>query len=248
MDQARSSGFWDGGSKVMFMMGLFLGIAVSSTLGLGLIVGGVIGGAGKAATVAVAPTPSPSPTPSPTPAGGPVKPVGNEDHIKGNKDAKVTLIEYSDFECPFCKRFEPSVKQALKDFPKDVRLIYRHFPLRSLHPSAQKAAEASECAAKLGGNDAFWKMHEKLIAMDPMSTDLMKQAAKDIGLDQGKFNTCLDNGETAARVNQDFNEGGAAGVEGTPATFINGQLVSGAIPYDGPQGLKELIQQAGASK
>ncbi len=234
----------------MFMMGLFLGIALSSTLGLGLIVGGVIGGAGKAATVAVAPTPS-NPTPSNPGAAAPsapVKAVGNEDHIKGNKDAKVTLIEYSDFECPFCKRFEPSVKQALKDFPKDVRLIYRHFPLRSLHPSAQKAAEASECAAKLGGNDAFWKMHEKLIAMDPMSTDLMKQAAKDIGLDQGKFNTCLDNGETAARVNQDFNEGGAAGVEGTPATFINGQLVSGAIPYDGPQGLKELIQQAGASK
>lgn len=234
----------------MFMMGLFLGIAVSSTLGLGLVVGGVIGGAAKTAVVAGTgnvPTPTP-PTPTPPAPGAPVKAVGSEDHIKGNKDAKVTLIEYSDFECPFCKRFEPSVQQALKDFPKDVRLVYRHFPLRSLHPSAQKAGEASECAAKLGGNDAFWKMHAKLIEMDPMSTDLMKQAAKDIGLDQGKFNTCLDNGETAARVNQDFNEGGASGVEGTPATFINGNLVSGAVPYDGPGGLKEMIQQAGATQ
>lgn len=232
----------------MFMMGLFLGIAVSSTLGLGLVVGGVIGGATKT-TVVAGSGDSPTPTqPTPPAPGAPVKAVGESDHIKGNKDAKVTLIEYSDFECPFCKRFEPSVQQALKDFPKDVRLVYRHFPLRSLHPSAQKAAEASECAAKLGGNDAFWKMHAKLIAMDPMSVDLMKQAAKDIGLDQGKFNTCLDNGEMANRVNQDFNEGGAAGVEGTPATFINGQLVSGAVPYEGPNGLKELLQQAGASK
>ncbi len=234
----------------MFMMGLFLGIAVSSTLGLGLVVGGVIGGgSSNVAVVGGGNVPTPTPTPTPTPSSAaPVKAVSDTDHIKGDKNAKVTLIEYSDFECPFCKRFEPSVQQALKDFPKDVRLVYRHFPLRSLHPSAQKAAEASECAAKLGGNDAFWKMHAKLIAMDPMSVELMKQAAKDIGLDQGKFNTCLDTGEMANRVNQDFNEGGAAGVEGTPATFINGQLVSGAVPYEGPNGLKELLQQAGASK
>lgn len=247
----HQSGFWDGSAKVMFSMGLFLGVAVSSTLGLGLVVGGVIHSGNTVGTVAVAPTPSgagadnnPS-AGNPTPS-QPVKAVVASDHIRGNKDAKVTMIEYSDFECPYCKRFSPSVDQALKDFPKDVRLVYRHFPLRSLHPSAQKAAEASECAAKVGGEGAFWKMHDKLIAMDPMSVDAMKQAAKDIGIDQGKFSTCLDGNEMANAVSQSLSEGGAAGVQGTPTTFVNGQELSGAVPYDGAGGLKEALQKAGA--
>lgn len=230
-----------------FLMGLFLGIALSSTLGLGLVVGGVVNGvktASDAQQVAQVPTlPVGDPGDQPPPA-GPVKPIQPTEFIKGNKNAKVTLIEYSDFECPFCKRFAPSVTQALKDFPNDVRLVYRHFPLRSLHPNAQKAGEAVECAGKLGGADAFWKMHDKLIADTAMSLDNMKKFAKEVGLNQEKFNTCLDKNEMAPKVEKDFNEGGAAGVEGTPATFINGSLTSGAIPYDGAGGLKEKIQQA----
>ena len=237
----------------MFLMGLFLGIAISSTMGLGLVVGGVLKNGSGSSVVATntgtgnvaAPTGDTGDT---TPPAGPVKEVGSGDHIKGAKNAKVTLIEYSDFECPFCKRFSPTLEQALKDFPNDVRLVYRHFPLRSIHPMAQKAAEASECAAKLGGNDKFWAMHDKLIADTTMSIDNMKRFAKEIGLNQGKFNDCLDKGEMAAKVNTDFNEGGAAGVQGTPATFINGKLASGAIPYDGPGGFKEMLQQAGAQK
>ena len=250
MDSARQQGFWDGSPKVMFFMGLFLGIAVSSTMGLGLVVGGVIKGGSTVTTVATNTGTGAAPTPSaPTPSNyAPVKEVGSSDHIKGAKNAKVTLIEYSDFECPFCKRLAPSLMQALQDFPNDVRIVYRHFPLRSLHPNAQKAGEASECAAKIGGNDKFWAMHDKLIAADAFTVDSMKQFAKDIGVDQGKFNTCLDSGEMADRVNTDFNEGSTFGVEGTPATFVNGNLASGAIPYDGPGGLKEMIQQAGAQK
>lgn len=250
LPQSRQAGFWDGSAKVMFFMGLFLGIAVASTMGLGLVVGGVLKGGAPSAAVAVAPVPTPN-LPSgqePQPQAQPVKPVVDADHIRGNKDAKVTMIEYSDFECPFCKRFTPSVDQALKDFPNDVRFVFRHFPLRSIHPSAQKAAEASECAAKVGGNDAFWKMHDKLIAAASLSVDGMKTFAKEIGVDQGKFNACLDNGETASIVEAALNEGGSAGVEGTPATFINGKLASGAIPYDGAGGLKEKLQQAGAAK
>lgn len=250
MDSAKQHSFWDAGPKVMFLMGLFLGIAASSTLGLGLMVGGVLNGSSQPTTVAVGTGTAPigDTGAAPEPVGGPVKEVTSADHIKGAKNAKVTLIEYSDFECPYCKRFVPSVEQALKDFPNDVRVVYRHFPLRSLHPNAQKAGEASECAAKIGGNDKFWAMHDKLMGAASLSTDIMKQFAKDIGLDQGKFNTCLDNGETAERVNTDFNEGGAAGVQGTPATFVNGTLVSGAVPYDGAGGFKEIIQQAGAQK
>ena len=243
----RPTGFWDGSSKAMFLMGLFLGVALSSTVGLGLLLSGkfVGGTTPQVAQVPVQPVNNGEDTPPPS---GPVKEVKASDHVKGGKNAKVTLIEYSDFECPFCKRFLPTIQQALKDFPNDVRLVYRHFPLRSLHPSAQKAAEASECAAKLGGNDAFWKMHDKLIADSAMSVDNMKRFAKEIGIDQGKFNTCLDSGEMVGRVETDFNEGGAAGVQGTPATFINGVLVSGAIPYDGAGGFKEKLQKAGAVK
>lgn len=254
MDSARQQGFWDGSPKVMFLMGLFLGVAISSTLGLGLVVGGLIKGGGSSAVAVNAGNTNNDNNggdtePAPAPKNyAPVKELGSGDHVKGGKNAKVTLIQYSDFECPYCKRFAPSLQQALKDFPNDVRVAYRHFPLRSVHANAQKAAEASECAAKIGGNDKFWAMHDKLIADSAMSTENMKRFAKEIGLDQGKFNNCLDKGETADRVNADFNEGSTFGVEGTPATFINGQLTGGAIPYDGPGGLKELIQRAGAQK
>ncbi|MBP9747465.1 DsbA family protein [Patescibacteria group bacterium] len=251
MDNSRSQGFWDGSPKVMFLMGLFLGVAVCATVGLGLVFGGVVSG-GSSSGVALNPGNVPAvgaPTPQPSaPVGAPVKAVTDKEFVKGNKNAKVTLIEYSDFECPFCKRFVPTVEQALKDFPNDVRVVYRHFPLRSIHPNAQKAGEAAECAGKLGGGGKFWEMHDKLFAAPSLTVDGMKAMAKEIGLDQGKFNTCLDNNETAEKVNADFNEGGASGVEGTPATFVNGTLVSGAIPYDGPGGLKEAIQQAGAQK
>ncbi len=251
MENLRSQGFWDGSPKVMFLMGLFLGVAVCATVGLGLVFGGVINGS-AATRVGANPGNVPAagnPTAqAPIPAGAPVKAVMDSEYIKGNKNAKVTLIEYSDFECPFCKRFVPTVEQALKDFPNDVRVVYRHFPLRSIHPNAQKAGEAAECAGKVGGGGKFWEMHDKLFAAASFNVDAMKTMAKEIGLDQGKFNACLDGNEMAEKVNTDFNEGGASGVEGTPATFVNGMLVSGAIPYDGPGGLKEAIQQAGAQK
>ncbi len=250
--EARN-GFWDGSPKSLFYTGLFLGIAIVSTLGfgmsaLGYISSGSSDNSGSGTQVVQAPPTGGAGAPTQQ-AAAPVKPFdAKNDHWRGGKDAKVTLIEYSDFECPFCKRFEPTLEQALKDFPKDLRVVYRHFPLSSIHPSAQKAAEASECAAKLGGNDAFWKMHKKLIDTATLSVDAMKNAAKDIGLDQGKFNSCLDSGEMANKVQQDFNEGGSAGVEGTPANFINGQLVSGAVPYEGAGGLKEALKAAGAAK
>jgi protein-disulfide isomerase len=192
------------------------------------------------------PSPSADPgAPQPTVPSKPVKEVGPEDHIRGNKNAKVTLIEYSDYECPFCKRHEPSMAQALKDFPNDVRVVYRHYPLTSIHPNAQKAAEAAECANKLGGNDAFWKMHDKMFEISPaLSPDALVAAAKGLGLNEANFKKCLDSGEMAARVDADVASGNDSGVEGTPATFINGQLVSGAVPY---ASMKAQIQAAGAA-
>lgn len=227
--------------KSSFFTGLFLGVAVCATIGLVIVLGMAMNG--KLAIGALAKTASPTvqqptgnvPTPpsNPEPVAGPVRPVDATDHVLGPTDAKVTVIEYSDFECPFCKRFFPTVKQLLQEYPKDVRFVYRHFPLNSIHPSAQKAAEGTECAAKLGGNDAFWKLHDKIFERAPSITpDVVVSLAKEIGLNEGQFKTCLDSGEMAAKVNKDLQEGSAAGVQGTPATFINGSLISGAVPYE----------------
>ena len=238
----NESSIFQSNSKATFLMGLFLGIAVCSTLGLILAFGfaskGSLALANSPTALAVAPqVPSNVPSdPEPQPPAGPVKPVDPAaDHIFGSKDAKVTMIEYSDFECPFCKNFFATVQQVKKDYPKDVRIVYRHFPL-SFHQNAAKEAEASECAAELGGNDAFWKYHDKIFTETTsngtgFSLDRLVPAAKEIGLDEKKFKTCLDSGKHTAKVNQQMQEGSAAGVNGTPATFINGKLTSGAVPY-----------------
>jgi protein-disulfide isomerase len=246
-----SFGPFQGSPKTMFFLGLFAGIAACTTIALLLIVSSVASGKGilsglgsaksadtaaAAAPTAAAPTAAAPTAAAPTPAAGPVKPVDEKtDHITGAKNGKVTLIEYSDFECPFCKRHFATMQQIIKDYPNDVRVIYRHFPL-SFHQNAEKEAEASECVAALGGNDAFWKFHDKVFT-DTTSNGTgfaltaLGPAAASFGVDQKKFQDCLDSGKMAARVNQDQQEGGAAGVEGTPATFVNGELVSGAVPY-----------------
>jgi protein-disulfide isomerase len=161
-----------------------------------------------------------------------VPPVTSDDHVKGSANAKVTLIEYSDFECPYCARHKETIDQVLKDYGDKVRVVFRQFPLTSIHPDAEKAAEASECAAEQG---KFWEMYEKIFAANDagtMSVDKWKEEAKNLKLDTSKFNDCLDSGKYASKVGQEAAGGEAAGVQGTPATFVNGELVSGAIPYD----------------
>ncbi|MSR84992.1 DsbA family protein [Candidatus Uhrbacteria bacterium] len=249
---SSETSFWNSNPKTMFYMGLILGIAVSAVLALGFVLNAMGGGKGlsflnQGSPLAQAPSQPNDLGPSaPTPS-APVKDVDAKiDHVLGNKNAKVTFIEYSDFQCPFCQRHLPSIKQMLKDFPNDVRLVYRHFPLSSIHPFAQKAAEASECAAKLAGNDAFWKMHDKMFESSAdLTVDALVAMAKGIGLNEGAFKSCVDSGEMAARVNADAASGDQAGVQGTPANFINGKLISGAVPYPN---LKSALEAAGAKK
>lgn len=223
----------------MFFTGLFLGIAVTSSVGLALtfgslMKGGVFGGAVAAVPAVVAPTAGNPTAQQPTVPSKPVAAVDAKvDHVRGPANAKVTLIEYSDFQCPYCSRHEPTMEKLLTDHPADVRLVYRHFPLSSLHPMAQKAAEASECAAAQGGNDVFWKAHDYLFANNTsLSTDLFKKMAGDLKLDVNKFATCVEKGEMAKRVAADYATGNDSGVSGTPATFVNGQMVEGAVPID----------------
>ncbi len=245
------SNFWQGNPKTMFAMGLISGVAVMATLALILVLnflfsGKSVGALGLGNQVAQQPTAQPSQPavedPTALPSQPPREVDETRDHIYGNKNAKVTLIEYSDFECPFCSRHFDTMQQIKKDFPNDVRVVFRHFPL-SFHPEAQKAGEASECAAAQG---KFWEMYEKIFAANKagsMNVAAWKQAAKDLGLDTAKFDKCLDSGEMASRVTEDLNEGSQAGVGGTPATFVNGELLEGALPYET---FKQAIQAAGA--
>lgn len=168
--------------------------------------------------------------------------ITKADHIRGDFNAPITLVEFSDFECPFSARHNPTLIKILDDYSGKVRLVYRHFPL-GFHPNAQKAAEASECAAEQG---KFWEYHDKLFENQPngYSLEKFKQWAKDLGLNSGKFNECLDSGKFAQKVKGDFQEGAEKGVNGTPATFVNGQLVSGALPFDSfKQTIDSLLNQ-----
>src|SRR3989338_8692018 len=170
--------------------------------------------------------------PQPAPTKAPAVDEKN-DHIRGGKNAKVTLIEYSDFECPFCGRFAPTVKQALDEYGDDIRVVYRHFPL-SFHPQAQPAAEASECAAEQG---KFWEFHDGLFAnQDSLGDALYNELAQDLGLSADQFQTCRDSGKYRSKVQQQMAGGTAAGVNGTPHTIImdedgNAVPVNGAQPY-----------------
>lgn len=148
---------------------------------------------------------------------------------KGPKDAPVKIIEFSDFQCPYCGRLEPEIEKVLKTYGNKVRLVYRQFPLTQIHPFAQKAAEASLCAKAQG---KFWQMHDAMFAnQSALAVNQLKATAKKLGLDTKKFDTCLDSGETAAAVAADEQAGQEAGVNGTPALFVNGRFINGAVPY-----------------
>jgi protein-disulfide isomerase len=148
----------------------------------------------------------------------------------GKADAPITLIEFSDFQCPFCKGMAPTLKQVAQKLGDKVQIIYRQYPLTSIHPFAAKAAEASLCANEQG---KFWEMH------DAMFEDQTKLAVKDLkatavrlGMDGKKFDACLDTGRYVEQVQNDQREGQRAGVNGTPAVYINGvMLPGGSVPY-----------------
>ncbi len=166
---------------------------------------------------------------------GKIKPVTDKDHIRGNKNAKVTIVEYSDLECPFCQRFHPTMKEILQTYGDKVNWVYRHFPL-SFHANAQKESEATECVAELGGNDAFWNYVDKIFERTTangtgFALDKLGPLAAEVGVSQAQFQNCLDSGKYTKLVQDQIADGTSAGVSGTPSTFVNGQLVVGAQPF-----------------
>lgn len=189
-----------------------------------------------------------------------VRPVDVKDHVKGDPKAAVRVIEYSDFECPFCKSFHPTMQQVFDEYGKSGKLawIYRHFPLDSIHSKARKEAQASECAAELGGNDAFWSFAHNLFEVAPsnnrLDLSILPDIAKGVGIDREKFEACLSGdergGKYADHIESDLQNAMAAGGTGTPYTVVvatNGKTfpINGAMPY---RVVKEIIDLALAEK
>jgi Na+/H+ antiporter NhaA len=162
------------------------------------------------------------------------------DHIRGPREASVTLVEYGDFECPYCGRAEPSVREVLSDFA-DVRYVWRHLPLSDVHPNAQLAALAAEAAAE---QDAFWAMHDALLShQEELQPRDLVGYAEELGLDLGRFRDDLRHGTGAARIEEDVDSADQSGVTGTPSFFINGRRHDGA--YD-IETLSRAVKAAGA--
>jgi protein-disulfide isomerase len=148
---------------------------------------------------------------------------------KGSTGAPIEMIEFSDFQCPFCLRANATVDQVLKTYGDKIHFVYRHYPLPN-HPNARPAAEASACAAEQG---QFWPYHDRLFEQQSKLSDSdLKTHAAALGLDTARFNACFDAHKYKSRVDGDVKDGEEAGVTGTPAFFVNGRLLSGAQPFE----------------
>ena len=149
----------------------------------------------------------------------------------GRADAKVTLVEFSDFQCPYCQGFVPTLKRVEKEYGDKLLIVYRQYPIPNLHPNAFKAAEASLCANEQG---KFWELHDIMFAeQQQLSVSDLKEKARRLGMNSKKFDGCLDSGRYVEQVQNDQKEGLRVGINGTPTVFINGILVEGgAVPFE----------------
>lgn len=233
MDEQKSG-------KLTFFSGFFAGMAAISVLGFLILLVIVFSQGTTDGTKVVAGADNKAVVNEDNSVNQPVAAIKNDEYVRGNKNAKVEIIEYSDFECPFCLKHRATMDEIYKNYKDKAKFVFRHYPL-SFHENAFKAAMAVECAGEQG---KFWEMHDKAFDANQattMSVDTWKVAAKKLGLDTKKFNACLDGDKYADKINNDIKEGSASGVSGTPATFINSEMVSGAYPYDT---LKEKIETA----
>ncbi|MYE38438.1 MAG: DsbA family protein [Candidatus Spechtbacteria bacterium SB0662_bin_43] len=209
-------------------------------VGIGLILVAVLGGDGNSSssgsegtpTVPVAQAPTDN-VPVPSGSADNVPPVTDDDHILGDKDAPVKVVEYSDFACPFCASVHPTLKQIVDEYDGEVAWVYRHFPVLGTND----AAEASECIAELGGNDAFWNFTDYIF--DNQATAInaasYEQQAQALGINLSSFQECVSSGRYAQKIQEQMDGGADSGITGTPGNIVIGPdgsayLVSGAQP------------------
>ncbi|MBI5134094.1 MAG: thioredoxin domain-containing protein [Candidatus Taylorbacteria bacterium] len=178
-----------------------------------------------------------------------IDPIGPDDHVLGNPNAAIVLVEYSDIECPYCKQFHSTLSALMKEYGSKAQLAwaFRHYPV---HNNSVKEGEATECAAELGGNDAFWRYLDKIFAATPSNDGLdlstLPVLAKEVGIDEARFNECLASGKHKARILKDKDDVTAAGAQGTPYSvlFVNSQripITQGALPYEDMKNIIDTI-------
>ena len=221
----------------------------------GLIAGAVFfGGRGGNPSNVASNTGSAQVAPQPTGSTNSVNPITSEDHIRGNPDAPVKIVEYSDFECPFCKRFHGTLNQVMDEYGKDgqVAWVYRHFPLDQLHPvKARLEAVTSECVAEIGGNDAFWQFTDKFFEATPSNNrtnvdTVLPKIIAELGLSQSAIDACVTSGKYDQHIQDDIDNAITSGGRGTPWSIVispSGETfpLSGAQPY---QSVRQLIEIA----
>lgn len=166
--------------------------------------------------------------------------TAGHDHIFGDPKAPITLIEYSDFECPYCKRFHNTPKKLVEKYDGQVNWVYRHFPLSFHNPGAQKQAEASECVAEQGGNEAFWQFADTIYERTRsggkgFALNRLAPLAEELGLDTASFQECLDTGRYADRVQEELLEGQKLGINGTPGNVLVNNVTGQAVLKVGAQ-------------
>ncbi|MCU0678005.1 MAG: DsbA family protein [Candidatus Pacebacteria bacterium] len=212
-----------------------IGIPVAIVIGFALIAGAIYFSGGKtAAPAAVA-------TPESEEAAITVSPVTDADFIRGNPNAPITIVEYSDYDCPFCKNFHDTMKLIMEDYgvTGKVSWVYRQFPLAQLHPNAPRISEAAYCVGELGGDEAFWTFSDLVFSErevnEPTNMTRLPEFAETAGVARAAFNECLNSGKHAATVEASLGDGVRAGAQGTPYSIIlvgdQKAVINGAQPY-----------------
>lgn len=233
----RSSGFFQGiSSKFMFVFGLLVGFSVISTVAFFVVLFANMDGTVEAAGTDNQAVANTNAAAADEPVVIDVTKIDLADtHVRGDEDAPVTIVEYSDFECPYCSKFHETMTQVMEDYDGQVRWIWKHYPL-SFHAEAEAAATAAECAGEQG---KFWEYADALYAnQDSLSADLYPELATNLKLNVSNFKTCLATDKFQDLFTADLTEGSNIGVNGTPGSIVfatgskTGELIAGAYPYD----------------
>ena len=217
-----------------------IGIPMAIVFGFGLVALAIYF-SGATPTTPTAQVAQVGAVPEPTVASN-IRPVDDTDHIKGNPNAPILIVEYSDYDCPFCKVFHETMNQIMNEYGVDgkVAWVYRQFPIAQLHPNAPRISEAALCVGDVAGNDAFWKfsdmIFEERATNEATNITRLPEYAERSGADKAAFMACLESGKMNSKVTNSLAEGAAAGVRGTPQSYVligNQQApIEGAQPYE----------------
>ncbi len=220
-----------------------LGIPIAIIFGFGLVAAAIFfSGNNPLAAPQAATAPTVAPNEQVAAENGEIPPVSEADYIRGNPNATIVLVEYSDYDCPFCKQFHNTMNRIIDKYGAngDVAWVYRHFPLQQLHPNAPTIAVAAECVGELGGNNAFWIFSDQVFDQrgtnEPTNMARLSEFAETAGVDAAEYEACMTSGRHQEKVAQSVQEAFDAGARGTPHTFVlvgdQQGIINGAQPFE----------------